>query len=102
MVLIAAPKLPVVIGVKVGTANIGEYAIVRNLTRGGQLTGRLQGTDRSVNLNPAPGTQWENGDLLQAEVRGRIVGVQQQTINKRRAVFNITAATDTATDGVTL
>ena len=97
-----APNLPVVIGFKVTGANVGEYVIVRNLTRGGQLTGRLAGTDRSVNLNPAPALQWENGDLLQGEVRGRITGVQQQKIDRRRAVFKITAATDTATDGVTL
>ena len=100
----AAPILVTTVGVKVGTtANIGEFVILRNLTRGGQLTEKLGGTDRSVVFNPAPSVQWEVGDQLQAEIRGRLQRVKQETISKARGVvITISASTDTSTAGVSL
>ena len=100
----ADPKLVATIGVKVGTtANVGEFVILRNLTRGGKLTGAVKGTDRSIVFNPAPSTQWEVGDQLQAEIRGRIAGVKQEIISKARgAIITISASTDTNKPGVSL
>ena len=98
----AAPNLPVAIGLKVAAANIGEFVIIRNLTRGGQLTASVKGTDRGVNFNPAPSTAWQDGDLLQAEIRGRVKAVQQKTIRSGTARFLLAATTDTTTPGVSL
>ena len=105
MVLSAAPKLPVTVGVKVSSANIGEFVIIRNLTNGEQLTGKLEGTDRSIVFNPAPSAQWEDGHVVQAEIRGRLAGVAQKTIKSRTVQFKTTdlaAVTDTSTAGVSL
>ena len=99
----AAPKLPVTIGLKVPIANVGEFVIIRNLTRGGQLTGQVRGTDRSAVFNPAPTTQWENGDLIQAEVRGRIAVAKQETVRVRKVDFDkLNAVADTTTPGINL
>ena len=64
----AAPLLAKIIGVKVPAANIGEFVIIRNLTRGGQLTQKLAGTTRNTVFNPAPKLQWVEKDLIQAEI----------------------------------
>jgi len=101
----ADPIIPVVIGVKVPTANIGEFVIVRNLTRGGKLTKALRGTDRSVVLNPAPSLRWQEGDTIQAEIRGRLAGVAQKTIESGKVQFTgsqLGATVDTSTPGVSL
>ncbi|KKK88072.1 hypothetical protein LCGC14_2746840 [marine sediment metagenome] len=101
----ANPVLAKVIGVKVSAANVGEYVIVRNLTRGGKLTGPLAGTDRNTVLNPAPDSEWQNGDLIQAEIRGRLQGVAQRKIVSGGVQFSagdLGAAADTTTPGVTL
>ncbi len=101
----AAPILSKAIGVKVSIANIGEYVIVRNLTRGGQLTGKVEGTDRSIIFNPAPALAWQDGDKIQAEIRGRLQGVAQQIIKSGKADFTskeLGAAADTTTPGVSL
>ena len=101
----ASPTLAKLIGVKVPNANIGEYVIVRNLTRGGKLTGPLAGTDRNTVLNPAPDSEWQNGDLIQAEIRGRLQGVKQRKIRSGVVQFEGTdlgAAADTTTPEVLL
>lgn len=99
----ADPTLAKIIGVKVTGANIGEYVIVRNLTRGGKLTQKLAGTDRSTAFNPAPDLQWQNGDLIQAEFRGRAQGVKQEIIKKGGVNIIIQDVTaDTTTPGVSL
>ncbi len=98
----AAPKLAKVIGVKVPAANIGEFVIIRNLTRGGKLTGAVKGTDRSINFNAAPVTEWEAGDVIQGEIRGRIAGVKQETISAGGAQIRISAAADTSSPSVNL
>lgn len=97
----AAPVLAKTIGVKLGTtANEGEYVTVRNLTRGGKLTGAIKGDDRSIVFNPAPSLAWQDGDLIQAEASGRLVGVKQKTIQSGGINFstqdmNVSANTDT-------
>ena len=101
----ADPKLSKMLGVKVAAANIGEFVIVRNLDRGGQLTGAVKGTDRSVVFNPAktiPNLQWQEQDLIQAEIRGRLQGVKQERIRKGGIDIQIDASTDTSTPGVSL
>ena len=98
----AAPILAKIIGVKVQGANIGEFVIIRNLTRGGQLTKQVAGTDRSTAFNPAPDTAWQDKDLIQAEIRGRVTGVVQGTIKSGGLKLEITSVTDTSTAGVSL
>jgi len=98
----AAPVLSKIISVKVETANVGEFVIVRNLTRGGQLTAPVKGTDRSVVFNPAPTTQWFEKDLIQAEIRGRLQGAVQKNIQAGGTKMTITGVTDTSTPGVSL
>ena len=99
----ANPVLAKLIGVKVGNANIGEYVIIRNLIRGGQLTQKLAGTDRSTVFNPATSLAWQDGDVIQAEIRGRLAGVTQKTIHSGgiRSIV-ITASVDTSSPGVSL
>ncbi len=101
----AAPILSKAIGVKVSLANIGEYVIVRNLTRGGQLTGKVEGTDRSIIFNPAPSLAWQDKDLIQSEIRGRLQGVAQKRIESGTVQFaskDLGAVADTTTPGVSL
>ncbi len=98
----ANPNLVKIIGVKVPDANIGEYVIIRNLTRGGQFTGALRGSDRSIVFNPAPDLEWQNKDLIQAEIMGRIKAVEQKTIQKGGVQFTLAATADTTTPGILL
>lgn len=98
----AAPTLAKTIGVKVANANIGEYVIVRNLTRGGQLTQKLAGTDRNTVFNPAPSLAWLNGDTIQIEVSGRLTGVKKTTIQAGGIIHSLSASADTNTPGVSL
>ncbi len=102
----ANPVLAKLIGVKVGTtANVGEYVIVRNITRGGQLTQKLSGTDRSTVFNPAPALAWQDGDLIQAEMRGRLAGVAQRKIQSGGVQFtagDLSVSADTSSPGVDL
>ena len=101
----ADPKVPVVLGAKVASANIGEFVIFRNLTRGEKLTGRLQGADRNIVLSPAPSAQWEDNDLIQLEIRGRLSGVAQGRISSRKLDFkskDLAASVDTTTVEVSL
>ncbi len=98
----AAPNLVTAIGIKAGAANIGEYVIVRNFTRGGKLTGKVAGADRSIVFNPAPSTQWQEGDVIQAEIRGRLQGVKKVTIQGGSANIKLTGVADTTTPGVSL
>ncbi len=101
----AAPNLAKTIGVKVALANEGEYVIVRNLTRGGQLTQKLSGSDKGTVFNPAPSLAWQDKDLIQAEIRGRLAGVSQKTIQSGGVQFtskDLAAAADTSSPGVSL
>ncbi len=98
----ANPVLAKLIGVKVNNANVGEYVIVRNLTRGGQLTQKLVGTDRGTVFNPATSLAWQDGDSIQAEIRGRLQGYKKVTIQHGGADIRITAVADTTTPGVSL
>ena len=98
----AAPVLARTIGVKCVDANIGEFVIVRNLTRGGQITGALKGETKNVVLNPATSLQWQEGDNLQAEIRGRLSGVKQKKISGGGVQMTIVGTVDTSTPGVSL
>jgi len=100
----AAPNLAKVIGVKVQGATVGEFVIVRNLTRGGQLTKKLGGSGNNIStvFNPAPDLQWQDKDLIQAEIRGRVTGVVQKRIKSGGAQIEFTAVADTSTSGVNL
>lgn len=102
----ANPVLVKTIGVKLGsTANEGEFVTVRNLTRGGKLTGAVKGTDRSIVFNPASSLTWRDGDVIQAEASGRLAGVKQKTIQSGGVGFSIQdmgVVADTGTPGVSL
>ncbi len=98
----ANPVLAKLIGVKVSNANVGEYVIVRNLTRGGQLTQKLAGADRGTVFNPTPSLAWQDGDKIQAEIRGRLQGYKIATIQHGGANIRLTAVADTTTPGVSL
>ncbi len=98
----ANPNLASAIGVKVALANVGEYVILRNLTRGGKLTQQLAGSDRGTVFNPAPDSEWQDGDTVQGEIRGRLQGVAQKKIQSGTANIRITAVADTTTPGVSL
>ena len=98
----ANPVLAKVIGVKVSAANVGEYVIVRNLTRGGQLTQKLAGTDKGTVFNPAPSLAWQDKDVIQAEIRGRLQGYKRTIIQHGGANITITGTADTTTPGVSL
>ena len=98
----AAPNLATAIGIKAGAANIGEYVIIRNLTRGGKLTGALKGTDRSIVFNPAPSARWQEKDVIQAEIRGRLQAVKKVTIQGGSANIKLVGVADTTTPGVSL
>ena len=101
----ADPKIPVSLGVKIPTANSGEFVIFRNLTGGGKVTGKITAADGGIVLNPAPKQQWNNGDLVQCEIRGRLQGSAQKTIKSNKVEFtagDIGAVADTTTPGVTL
>jgi len=96
----AAPKLPKTIGVTVNNGNDGEFVIVRNFTRGGQITGTLKSGKAA--LTAAPALQWENGDIVQGEIRGRLKGVKQTKIQAGGVSISIHAAADITTPGVSL
>ena len=99
----ADPKLVKTIGIKVPNANIGEYITVKNLTRGGQVSAKLAGTDLSAVVNPAPSLQWQDGDMVQGEIHGRLNGYQRIKIQSGGAnIFSLTATADTTTPGVAL
>jgi len=101
----ADPKIPVSLSAKIGTASIGEFVIFRNLTQGGKVTGPISGSDGGITLTPAPSTQWNNGDLIQCEIRGRLQGIAQKNIKSGKVEFKsgeISAAADTTTPGVSL
>ena len=101
----AAPVLPKAIGVKVASARVGEFYILRNLTRGGQLTKKITSSDRGETFNPSTALTWQDGDVVQAEIRGRLAGVAQKTIRSGTADFeskDMSASVDTSTPGVSL
>jgi len=98
----AEPIISKTIGVKVATANVGEFVIVRNLTRGRQLTGALKGTDRGAVFNVAKEFSWKEGDLIQASISGSVSGFTQATIDKGGVQLKIIATADTTTPGVSL
>lgn len=98
----ASPNLAKLIGVKVSAANIGEYVIIRNLTRGGQLTGKLEKSDRSHVFHPTASLGWVDRDVIQGEIRGRLQGVKQETIQSGSATISIIGVADTTTPGVSL
>jgi len=96
----AAPVRPKIITVLARNTNDGEFVIIRNLTKGGQLTQKI--TSEEAIFNPAPTTQWEEGDLIQGEIRGRLQGVEQKTIKKGGTNITLATSTDTTTPGVSL
>lgn len=96
----ADPIISKVITVKAATTNDGEFVILRNLTRGGQLTAPVK--DEAAIFNPAPNTQWREKDLLQAEIRGRLQGAKQQTIQSGGTKITIKTSTDTSSPSVSL
>ena len=101
----ASPVIPKAIGMKVAEASVGEFYIIRNLTKGGQLTKKIIASDLGVTFNPATGLTWAEGDLIQAEIRGRLAGVAQKKIKSGTAQFtskDISASADTSTPGVSL
>ena len=103
MVLIADPKIPRSIGVKVVGANIGELVILRNLTQGQTLAKQIAGSDRNVVFQPADSDyQWNYGDVVQAEIHGRLQGAARVTLNIGLNTINLSASTDTSTASVKL
>ena len=102
LMAVADPIRQKIIGVKVDNANIGEYVKVTNLTNGGKFYEKLQGTDRSVIINPGEDFTWKNGDNIQAEIHGRLNGIVRTTIQSGGVRVAIPASVDTATPGADL
>ena len=98
----AAPKLVRTIGVKAPDLSIGEYVTIKNLSRGGQLIQKVDGTDRSTVFNPAPSLEWQDGDIVHAEVHGRVNGYTRTKISSGGSLITISASADTTTPGVAL
>ena|SRR3990167_7165960 len=97
------PVKPKVIGVKCEAANAGEYIIVRNLTNGQIKTQAIGGSDKSTVVDAAPDFEWSEGDLIQAEIQGRVKGSKQGRIQAGGVQIILNNATaDTATPGLTL
>ena len=101
-ILMADPKLVKVIGVKVAAASIGEYVTIKNLSRGGELSAKLGGTDRSAVINPAPSLEWQEGDFVQAEIHGRIDGYKRDKLASGGTNLIIAASADTTAPGADL
>ena len=66
------------------------------------MTQQLGGTDKSTVFNPAPTLAWLNGDKIQAEIRGRLQGIKQETIRSGGTIITIPSSGDTTTPGVSL
>ena len=98
----ADPNQPKTIGVKVPGASTNDYVKIRNLTRGGTLDGKLAGSDRNIVFNKAPGTEWVDGDVVQAEIAGTVSGAKQGTLSSGGVTIKITATADSSTPGVSL
>jgi len=97
------PNKPKNISIKVELANAGEFVIVRNMNTGQFITQALGGADKSTIVNPSPDFEWEEGDLIQAEIQGRLKGSKQARIVGGGAVIMLSnASVDTATPGLTL
>ena len=100
---VADPVRQKIIGVKIPDASIGEYCKVTNLTSGGQFYAKLGGVDRSVVINPGEDFTWNNGDIVQAEIHGRINGQARATIGAGGIMFTISGlSADTSTPGADL
>ena len=99
----AAPTMPGSIGIKVAGANAGEYVVVRNNTRGGQLTGKINSA-KEVILNPASSDlDWRDGDDLVIEMSGANKGSTTAKLNGTKGVsVQLAVSADTTTPGVTL
>ena len=99
---VSAPRRQKVIGINVPGANIGEYVKVTNITSGGHVYAKLQGTDRSAIISQNEDFTWEEGDVIHAEMLGRIVGFTRTTIQGGGADITLSAAADTLTPGADL
>ena len=97
----AAPKLSKTIGVKVVNGRVGETITLRNFTSGKKLTLELNANSQVV-FNAAPASQWENGDDIQVEMSGRVVGANKTKISAGGKVINLVVSVDTTTPGVSL
>ena len=98
----ADPTRQKIISIKIALANIGEYVTIKNLTRGGQLIQPVKGIDRNTIFNPAPNLQWLEGDIIQAEIHGRVNGYTRSVLSSGGTPIIINASVDTATPGVSL
>ena len=92
----------IVIAVKSSTtAYDGEYVKVTNLTSGGTITGQFK--DSECILNPANSNlTWSNGDLLNIEVKGRLIGSTQTRISKGGVDVTVTTSADTNSPAINL
>ena len=97
----ANPTLAKIIAIKVSAATAGETVLVRNNTRGGILTAKLNSNKEAV-INPAPTLAWQDGDELIGEIRGSVTGLKSEKIQSGGAQIIITATADSSTAGVSL
>ena len=99
----ANPNISKIIGVKVAVGQAGDTVKVRNLTRGGKLSGVLNSA-KEVILNSAPGSAWQQGDDIIIEMSGRVAGASKQKLNFAGGGqnVNLVVAADTSTSGVSL
>ena len=75
-----APTLPVQIAVKVTSGREGEYVKVTNLTSGGTLRVQLNSKSEGVVNSKDISTTWAVGDVIQAEIHGRINQTVRQVL----------------------
>lgn len=91
-----------VIHITVTNGTAGEVVKVTNLTTGGTVSGKID-SNKQVALNSAEsGVEWANGNVVQAEINGRINGVQTGTITSGGVKITLGASADTSTKGVSM
>lgn len=86
------------------TAYAGEYIKVTNLTSGGTIRKKIEGTTGEIIINPADEgqTAWAVGDTIQAEINGRLLGYASGTMAKSGVTLTMNDAADTSSPAIDL
>ena len=93
------PDTILIIGVDVTDGREGEWVKVTNFTKGGTIRKQLDATKRATINSKEHGNfdDWDKGDVVQAEIQGRVTSVLKQTITSKSNTrkFILTGAANT-------